>query len=329
MLFNYLPPTKTIVQHNQLVTGRYNMQLNELRIFTYMLLQIKKDDQEFREVQVPCQVVCGHQAKIHYEQIRETCKSLSKKVIHIDDVNKKGKRITINIPLFAISMYEEGKGYARARFNDEAKPYLLNLTRDFTSAQFNQLMQVNSSFGYRVYWLLKQYSDFGQRSFELEELKGMLMLENKYPNFSNFRRRVLEPAQRELAGTDMQFEYRPIKRGRSVHKLHFTFANKLSGKAKKTRPKKNPTLSHQPSQLQMDLSESTAPTTREKNYRVMLKFGLAQKQAQQYLQAIDESRLYRLLYSFDCAPSGKEEPKRYKDMLVEALNSAASQTQPG
>ena len=320
MLFPYLPSDKTIAQHNEFVTGRFMLQLNELRMFTYMLLQIKKGDKEYREIHIPCRIIGGANAKVHYSQMRDTCKTLTEKVIHVNEISEKGKRRTINIPLFAISVYEDGEGFVRARFNDQANQYLLNLTKNFTYTQFNQLMRVSSAFGYRIYWLLKQYSDFGERTFALAELKNMMMLEDKYPNFSNFRRRVLEPAQKELESTDMRFTYQAVKRGRSVHKIKFTFAGKLRKKIvkKSTSPpkKRKATIS--------TIQDAAAPilTTHRTAYihEWLIRFGVLPLQAEEFQLEIPESKLYSVIYRFVCDLGENENPTSYCDKLLHTLN---------
>jgi len=76
----------------------------------------------------------------------------------------------------------------------------------------------------RIYWLLKEYSDFGQRTVTPEQLRFMLNIaENEYPRFSNFKARILDRAQLELARTDMPFTYELERQNQLVQRIKFLF----------------------------------------------------------------------------------------------------------
>lgn len=56
---------------------------------------------------------------------------------------------------------------------------------------------------------------------ELSALKKTLNLEQRYQNFADFKRFVLDIAKHELSITDMAFEYKQLKEGRAVSSLLF------------------------------------------------------------------------------------------------------------
>ncbi|MEQ9440981.1 MAG: replication initiation protein [Cyclobacteriaceae bacterium] len=225
MIFNHTRPTKIVAQHNQLLNGHYSFDINELRIFVYMLLSIRKDDTEFKEVFIPC-LELTTSTRVHYERIKSACKSLAKKTIEVEKLNKKGTKTFSAIPLMSYCEYKEGDGALSAQFNEYAKPYLLNLKDNFTATQFKQFMNISSFWSYRVYWLLKQYEDFGYREFTISKFKQLLGLEDKYPLFADFRKRVLDPVQKELASMDMAFCYQAKKKNRKYDSLVFTFGHR-------------------------------------------------------------------------------------------------------
>jgi plasmid replication initiation protein len=56
----------------------------------------------------------------------------------------------------------------------------------------------------------------------VEDLRQWLGLSGKYPLFSDFRRRVLEQAEREINQyTPMQIQWQPIKQGKTVKSIRF------------------------------------------------------------------------------------------------------------
>jgi hypothetical protein len=97
-------------------------------------------------------------------------------------------------------------------------------------------MQLKSSFSIRIYELLKQYENFKERSFLVEDLRTMLGIEaDEYPKYGNFKQKVLNVAQKEIAEkTDISFEYEETKVGRGVGKIRFFITTQK--KAKKTLP---------------------------------------------------------------------------------------------
>jgi hypothetical protein len=111
------------------------------------------------------------------------------------------------------------------RFNDEIRPYLLQLRQNFTKPQLEQLLKLKSSHSYRIYWLLKEYGTFGQRTIDVEELKSLLNLQGRYKQFPLFRLRVLNRAQEELSKTDLPFEYELHCEGKNnkVVRIRFVF----------------------------------------------------------------------------------------------------------
>jgi hypothetical protein len=127
------------------------------------------------------------------------------------------------IPLLAYATYLEGEGMIEAQFNDLLLPYLLELRDNFTKAQLTELLKLKSANSYRIYWLLREYAAFGKRTIRLDELKAILGLDQEYDRFNNFRARILDRAQAELAATDLPFTYEAIKQGREVIEIKFSF----------------------------------------------------------------------------------------------------------
>lgn len=77
----------------------------------------------------------------------------------------------------------------------------------------------------RIYELIKQWSNTKKIIvFQLEDLKKELCMEDKssYNNFSNFNRKVLEPAVKELnAESEIKLTYKAVKKGNKVTQIEF------------------------------------------------------------------------------------------------------------
>lgn len=84
------------------------------------------------------------------------------------------------------------------------------------------VVKLKSTYAIRIYELLKQYEDIKEWTISLENLRYYLDAIDVYPNYANFKQRVLNPSQKELnQKTDISFEFEEIKLGRKVHKIRF------------------------------------------------------------------------------------------------------------
>lgn len=108
------------------------------------------------------------------------------------------------------------------RFDPLLKPFLLELSNKFTSYRLANVVKLKSTYAIRIYELLKQYEDLKERTISLENLRYYLDAMDVYPNYANFKQRVLKPSQKELnQKTDISFEFEEIKLGRKVQKIRF------------------------------------------------------------------------------------------------------------
>ncbi|MPR37386.1 replication initiation protein [Salmonirosea aquatica] len=225
--------TKKATQHNHLVNAKFDMSTYEMRLFISLLGRLSKADTEFSECQIHLtDFMDKASGGKTYQIIKDSCVSLSKKVIQIESLvegNSGGMRKKfIVLPLMAMVAYQEGEATITAQFNNKLKPYLLNLAGNFTQAEIKQLFRLKSFYSYRLYWLLKQHQAFGQRYIEIDELREMLNLREKYERFQDFKLKVINAAKKELKSSDMAFTYDLVKKGRKVEGIRFYFATSAS-----------------------------------------------------------------------------------------------------
>jgi len=115
-------------------------------------------------------------------------------------------------------------GKAKIRLDEDMTPYLFDLQEKFLAYGLKNILAMKSQFSIRLYEILKSYTFQKSRTFELDELKKMLMVEkNKsYSNFADFKKRVLLPAQEEINElTDITVLFEPILKGRKTVKVQF------------------------------------------------------------------------------------------------------------
>lgn len=223
---------KVVAQHNALVNARFSFVPLQMRLFLALLSRISLDDTEFKEHVIPVsELLFERHGGSAYQQVDEMCDDITSFKLYIeileDGTRKRRRRPKYDyIPLMAKAGYDGDLGGIVAAFNPLIMPYLLQLREsgNFTLADLDELRKLKSPSSVRIYWLLKEYSDFGQRTVTPEQLRFMLNIaENEYPRFSNFKARVLDRAQLELARTDMPFTYELERQNQLVQRIKFLF----------------------------------------------------------------------------------------------------------
>lgn len=120
-------------------------------------------------------------------------------------------------------------GKARIRLDEDMTPYLFDLQEKFLAYGLKNILAMKSQFSIRLYEILKSYSFQKGKTFEVDELKKILMVENvkSYENFNLFKTKVLVVAQEEINElTDIFVNFEPILKGRKTVKVKFTIEKK-------------------------------------------------------------------------------------------------------
>jgi len=231
---------KLVAQHNALVNARFSFAPLQMRLFLALLSRIEFNDVDFKEHFVPAsELVFERHGGSAYMQIDDMCNNITSIKLYIElleeGTRKRRRRPKYDyIPLMAKAGYDGELGGVVATFNPLIMPYLLQLRENgnFTLAALDELRKLKSPDSARIYWLLREYADFGERTISLSQLRFMLDLtENEYPRFSNFKVRILDKAQTELAKTDMSFTYELERRNQIVQEIKFLFGVNLPAQA--------------------------------------------------------------------------------------------------
>lgn len=332
MLIDYHNPNKLVVQHKKLINARYDMGLNELRIFVYMVLNLSRGDKEFKDVRIPCQILHTSNKNIHYHNIKEATLGLAGKTLQIEQVSENGRRSWKAIPLMSYCAYTEGEGHITACFNNKAAPYLLDLSENFKAVEYRRWNNLGSVYSYRFFWFLIQFEDTGYFEARVDELKAMLQLQEKYKLYSNFKKRILLPVQEELESNGLPFTFREDKCGtRKVVKLKFFFSKKLPGgksAEKVTAQKARSAVKQQTIEFQGQ-TNSDHRTTLDEATHWMLSLGFSLSEVNVY-KKIDAQALRRSLYGLQTNYLGDGRPleevyevsKECLDKLIERESEA-------
>ena len=223
-----------IRQHNALINSPFTLSTLEWRAFTALLQRIGPDDDELKEHFIPVAelVDTGKGGGKAYAQIAELSDQITERKLRVEQLGPNGERLKQPdyrvIPLLALASYVEKRGGLVLVLNPLFRPYLLQLTEkgNFTKSQVAELKHLKASHSYKMYWLLSEYRTFGTRTFTISDLRFRLGIkEDEYKGrFDNFKVKVLDKMQEELAQTDLAFQMELLRKGRVVEQIRFTFS---------------------------------------------------------------------------------------------------------
>ncbi|PEK73762.1 initiator RepB protein [Bacillus toyonensis] len=209
-----------VSKSNTLIEANSRLNLVEQKMLLCLASNIEPNDRDFKTYTFPIKQfhdLLGLNGSTKYTELSKITKELLSKVIEI----RAGEEL-IQVSWLSSAIYNRNKGTIDMRFDPLLKPFLLELSSKFTSYRLANVVKLKSTYAIRIYELLKQYEDLRERTISLENLRYYLDAMDVYPNYANFKQRVLKPSQKELnQKTDISFEFEEIKLGRKVQKIRF------------------------------------------------------------------------------------------------------------
>ncbi len=232
------------VQANHFIQARYKDPLSywETVIFGKMCTLIGSEDNDFKDYRVHIKDLISMLEVTKtgrvYEDFVEAANRLRTREIVIKFPDEKGKEMTLETALVTgvarlTRTRKPDDMFVDLNIHPKLIPFLIELRKDFTLLDLRDYKHLHSATSIRIYHILKSYMGRGNASPEIdvEKLKGMLGLTNKYPHYANFKARVLEDARRRLLeGAYLAFQYEEVKEagrgsGRVVAVRFHLFAN--------------------------------------------------------------------------------------------------------
>lgn len=214
-----------VVKHNDLIQARYNLSLNEQRIILYSVSKLDRDKKDFEVIRVKISELIDllDTTEKRYTEFKLIAENLISKTLIIKKENSE------LITSWLSSMeYLENEGIIELEFSKKLIPYLLQLKERFTRYELKNILNLKNKHSIRIYELMKQYENIGEREILLEELRKYLGIEeNEYLRFGNFENRVLKTTKEEINKyTDINIDYEKIKTGRKITSILFTIDSK-------------------------------------------------------------------------------------------------------
>lgn len=216
--------SEMVVKANDLVRAKANWTRLEHRVVGMMISQLDKEDEAFAPQRIyikDLMELSGTDYGALYERAEAICSKLLKQEVYIrDEVD--GKRRYRGYSPIVMCEYVEGDGCIVAQFNEAMKPFLLQLKKRFTMYRLQNFMRLTSQHSMRMYELLKMRSDLRHLRITVDELRAILSCEHSYSRFSDFKRKVIDKTQEEIAEkTDIIFKYQVQRQGQTPTHIRF------------------------------------------------------------------------------------------------------------
>ncbi|HHN5367003.1 TPA: replication initiation protein [Escherichia coli] len=243
----------TVVQGNDLLEGTYSVTLDEMRLLNMALSQIDsrkaQPDTLYKLLPLDYQRIYNVNPTSSHRQLRDAAESLMKKPVTIYKPDRNGKIRTVQLSWFSRLEYVNNDDHSAVvlRFGQDVAPYLYELKENFTKLNFTNLARLDTPFSIRLYgWLIKarnirsyRKGDTIEVTLEIDWIRQKADLMDKYADYRDFRQKLLQPAlDRINAVTDISVIWEPIKAGRSVKAIKFTYVDESAPIAvKPVRPR--------------------------------------------------------------------------------------------
>lgn len=228
-----------VVKSNHIIEASYRLSVAEQRVILSAIGQVRRDQQVTDEVLYSVTAaeiarLCGTDQRTAYRDLQAAAERLQTRrvtlILEPDGITIRSKRRRVTCWVQSVD-YIDQEGRVELRFGKDILPYLTGLQREFTRYALSDVAKMTSAYGIRLYELLMQWGDRGEREIALEDLRRWLQIEDRYPSIKDFKKWVLEPSVTQInEHSPLQVAWAQRKTGRRVSHLLFTFSPKKPAK---------------------------------------------------------------------------------------------------
>lgn len=222
----------TVVQANELVEASYNLSINELRVVAIASTKVDSRKRSIGEIKISVdefRTAYGlEKDNSIYSALRDAVRSLMRKPVRLFS----GDRV-IELAWLQMNEYSVGIGsHVIIEFSPKIEPYLFELKERFTAINFEFAAKLNTPFSFRLYqWLYKakklnkhKKNQSVEVVLSVEWMKSQVAIAGEYERWDNFNCRLIRPSIEKInAHTDLSVIYEPVKEGRKVTAVRFSY----------------------------------------------------------------------------------------------------------
>lgn len=229
-----LPAGGKVTMHNTLVSASHGLNLGEKRLVAMAVTKLSPSAATLPSKPIKISAIdfaeqYGLDPNTAYEQLRSAQENLyNRSIRHIEHYGPNGQKIeVVKMRWISSIRYKDGEGEISLAFAPEIAQFLVQLKKHFTSYQLSKAAALRSTYSWRLFENLERFRETGVWDVEMDRFHSIMETPQSYRrNFNDARRFVIDPAITELAAkTNIAAEVEPIRRGRKITRLRFTFEN--------------------------------------------------------------------------------------------------------
>lgn len=226
----------TVVHANDLVKASYSLTTHEQRLILLGCSKVNSKGKPTGEIFISVkdyELAFGVEKDNRtYSYLRDAAKALMRKPIKLFNTDTRKMR---ELAWLAMDEYEVGDNGAGVtiEFSHKIVPFLFELKKNFTSINFDIAAKLKTPFSFRLYQWLKEAEHKNKNKIEhnaievileLDWMKEQAQLVGTYDVWQSFNTFVIKPALKRInAVTDISVFHQPVKAGRKVKAVRFTF----------------------------------------------------------------------------------------------------------
>ena len=221
-----------VVQSNSIIETPKDLNLLEYKLFMLVVSKIDPHSDVLPVFKISAEefanVIGAKDSSTIYRDLRKAADRL---ITRSAQIYFPERNLTVKTNITKQVHYWHGEGYIEIALSEAIKPYLLNLHREFTQYKLSSISRLSSIYAVRLYEMLKKQEMLGKRIFSITELRVKLgITEKQYSRFGDFKRYVLDIAQREINDkTDLVVDYELKKERQKFVAIKFDISSKSTG----------------------------------------------------------------------------------------------------
>lgn len=219
---------RILMKNNYLIKAKYDLSLIQSRVFIVMLYKLQKDNNG----EMSCTIqrnelkqIINKKSSHSIKGMTEVLNDLMKQTIYFKEIKPNSKHcIWGKYNLINGFEYDDEFDSFKIVCSTRVYELLTNyLEIGYTPINLTIFLSLKSCYAQRMYDLLRLWSGTKRKiTYSVQELKELLMVQDKYKSYTDFQRNVITPAVKNLNNTGMfEITYTTKKTGRTVTDIIF------------------------------------------------------------------------------------------------------------
>lgn len=214
-----------VYQENSLIQSSYYLSTNEQKLIRILSSFVNKYDSDFKEYIFNVTELAeklGINSKNSYRELEKISSLLMSRYVKIKNPSNPKDWFMFHIIKTAKCL----NGKITLKIDSDMKNFYLKL-QQYTKYKLENILEFKNKHSFRFYEFLKQFENTKhgktwERILEVENIKEILDISKKYLLYSDFKKRVLLPSQKEInEKTDLYFAFEEIKTAKKVTAIKF------------------------------------------------------------------------------------------------------------